>query len=64
MQIRTHFTPHEVDEIALREMTAVVIDVLRASTTVVTALCNGAREVIRLPPWQPPQKSPGILRAM
>lgn len=49
MQIQTHFTPHEVDEIALREKTAVVIDVLRASTTVITALCNGAREVIPTP---------------
>jgi len=49
MRIQTHFTPHEVDEIALREKTAVVIDVLRASTTVITALCNGAREVIPTP---------------
>ncbi len=49
MQIQTHFTPHEVDEIALREKTAVVIDVLRASTTVITALSNGARELIPTP---------------
>ncbi len=49
MQIETHFTPHEVDEIALREKTAVVIDVLRASTTVITALFNGARELIPTP---------------
>ena len=30
----------------LRDRTVVVIDVLRASTTIATALCNGAKEVI------------------
>jgi 2-phosphosulfolactate phosphatase len=46
MQIQTSFTPQQLDELALREKTAVVVDVLRASTTIITALYNGAREVI------------------
>ncbi len=46
MQIQTTFTPHQLDELALRDKTAVVIDVLRASTTVITALANGARKII------------------
>ena len=46
MQIQTIFTPHQLDELALRDKTAVVIDVLRACTTVITALANGARKVI------------------
>ncbi len=46
MKIDCHFTPGPVDELALRERTVVVIDVLRASSTIVTALGNGAREVI------------------
>lgn len=46
MDIQITFTLHQFDELALREKTAVVIDVLRASTTVTTALHNGAREVI------------------
>jgi 2-phosphosulfolactate phosphatase len=46
MQIQTNFAPHQLDELGLREKTAVVVDVLRASTTIITALHNGAREVI------------------
>jgi 2-phosphosulfolactate phosphatase len=46
MQIQTNFAPHQLDELALRERTAVVVDVLRACTTMTTALANGAREVI------------------
>jgi 2-phosphosulfolactate phosphatase len=46
MKIDCHFTPGPVDELALRERTVVVIDVLRASSTIVTALSNGARGVI------------------
>jgi 2-phosphosulfolactate phosphatase len=61
MQIQTHFTPHDVDEIALREKTAVVIDVLRASTTVITALSNGAREVIPTPTVEAAAKIAGHL---
>ncbi len=46
MHIDLYFTPHQTDELALRERTVVVIDVLRASTTIITALSNGAREII------------------
>lgn len=46
MHIVVRFTPHQIDEIALREKVVVVADVLRAGTTVTVALHNGAREVI------------------
>ena len=46
MRIDFHFTPSQTDEFALREKTVVVIDVLRASTSIITALGNGAREII------------------
>ncbi len=46
MKIDCHFTPEPVDELALRDRTVVTIDVLRASSTIITALGNGAREVI------------------
>jgi 2-phosphosulfolactate phosphatase len=46
MQIQTQYAPHQIDELALREKSAVIIDVLRACTTMTTALYNGAREVI------------------
>lgn len=42
MRVDVHFTPAEVDSAALGEATAVVIDVLRATTTIVEALANGA----------------------
>jgi 2-phosphosulfolactate phosphatase len=46
IQLSVHLTPHQVDELALRDKRVVVVDVLRAGTTVTTALSNGAREVI------------------
>ncbi len=46
MRIDLFFTPQDVDELAMRERTAIVIDVLRASSSIITALANGAREVI------------------
>ncbi len=46
MRVEVFFTPHQVDEMSLRDRTVVVIDVLRASTTIATALNNGAKEVI------------------
>ncbi len=49
MRIDLSFTPHQADEAALRDKTVVAIDVLRASTTIITALYNGAREVIPVP---------------
>ena len=46
MRIDLCVTPGQTDELALRDRTVVVIDVLRASTTIVTALAGGAREII------------------
>jgi 2-phosphosulfolactate phosphatase len=44
MKIDVHFTPLGVGELAGRGV--VVVDVLRATTTIVTALANGAKAVI------------------
>lgn len=46
MLVEVHFTPHQIDELALRDKTVIVIDVLRASTSIATALYNGAKEII------------------
>jgi 2-phosphosulfolactate phosphatase len=46
MRIDLVLTPHQTDELTLRDRTVVVIDVLRASTTIVAALSSGAREII------------------
>jgi 2-phosphosulfolactate phosphatase len=46
MRVDVFFTPHHLDEMDLREKKVVVIDVLRASTTIVAALSNGAKEII------------------
>lgn len=46
MRVDVFFTPHHLDEMELREKRVVLIDVLRASTTIATALYNGAKEVI------------------
>ena len=46
MLVEVHFTPHQIDELALRDKTVVVIDVLRASTSIATALHHGAKEII------------------
>jgi 2-phosphosulfolactate phosphatase len=45
MRIDTHFTLAEVDVVTLEEATVVVVDVVRATTTLVEALANGARGV-------------------
>lgn len=45
MRIDTYFTVGEVDPAALAEATVVVVDVLRATTTIVEALANGARAI-------------------
>ena len=42
MRIDTHFTLSEIDPAVLSESTAVVIDVVRATTSIVEALANGA----------------------
>lgn len=46
MKIHVLFSPNNVDELYFSGKTTVVIDVLRASTVIVTALKNNAREVI------------------
>jgi 2-phosphosulfolactate phosphatase len=46
MVIDVHFTPLQVDEFSLRDRTIVVIDVLRAGTSIIVALSNGAKEII------------------
>ena len=46
IKLEVHFTPAEIDEMALKDKNVVVIDVLRASTTITTALHNGAKEII------------------
>ncbi|TLY32245.1 MAG: 2-phosphosulfolactate phosphatase [Ignavibacteria bacterium] len=46
IRIETRFTPREVDELHFKDKNVVVIDVLRASTTIAVALRNGAKEII------------------
>lgn len=46
MKINVLLSPHNVDDLYFSKKTTVVIDVLRATTVIVTALENGAREVI------------------
>ena len=46
LHIEVFFTPAQIDEIQLKDKNVVVIDVLRASTTIATALHRGAREII------------------
>lgn len=46
MKINVLFTPANVDELYFTRKTVVVIDVLRATTTILTALMNGAKEVV------------------
>ena len=46
MKLNVLFSPVNADELFFTNKTTVVIDVLRASSTIITALSNGAREVI------------------
>ncbi|MFA7228614.1 MAG: 2-phosphosulfolactate phosphatase [Melioribacteraceae bacterium] len=46
MKINVHYSNLHLDELYFSGKTSVVIDVLRASTVIVRALANGAREVI------------------
>lgn len=46
MKLNVHFTPEPADELSFSGKTLVVIDVLRASNTIITALANGAKEII------------------
>ncbi len=45
MKVQCYFSPVEVDPQVVAGRTAVVIDVIRATSTIVEALANGAREV-------------------
>jgi len=45
MRIDTYFTVPEVDTSALGDATVVVIDVVRATTTIIEALANGAKAI-------------------
>ncbi|HEY9165135.1 MAG TPA: 2-phosphosulfolactate phosphatase [Candidatus Kryptonia bacterium] len=49
MKIEVFFSPAGVDELGMRGRNVVIIDVLRATTTICTALRNGAREIIPTP---------------
>jgi len=46
MKIDVLFSPVQSDELYFTGKTTVVIDVLRASSTIITALMNGAKEII------------------
>lgn len=46
MQVTVFFSPNHLDELELRDKLVVVIDVLRASTTITYAMRAGAREII------------------
>jgi 2-phosphosulfolactate phosphatase len=46
IHIDVYFTPAHLDELQLKDKNVVVIDVLRASTSIITALKNGAKEII------------------
>jgi 2-phosphosulfolactate phosphatase len=55
------FSPAQVDELLLRDKNVVVIDILRASTTIAAALNNGAREIIPVPSIESAVKISGSL---
>jgi 2-phosphosulfolactate phosphatase len=46
IQVEVFLSPAHVDELSLRKKNVIVIDALRASTTIATALFHGAREII------------------
>lgn len=46
IKAKVFFTPSEADELLLKDKNIIVIDVLRSTTTIVTALNNGAKEII------------------
>jgi 2-phosphosulfolactate phosphatase len=46
MKLDVLFSPVQADELFFTGKTTIVIDVLRASSTIITALANGAKEVV------------------
>jgi Phosphosulfolactate phosphohydrolase and related enzymes len=58
MKVNVIFSPVNIAEMYFTGKTTVVIDVLRATSTIVTALNNGAREIIPVDSTQFALKSP------
>jgi 2-phosphosulfolactate phosphatase len=46
LKITVHLSPAAVDEMEMKDKNVIVVDVLRASTTIAAALKNGAKEII------------------
>lgn len=46
LKVTVHLSPAAVDEMEMKDKNVVVVDVLRASTTIAAALQNGAKEII------------------
>ena len=46
MKLDVLFSPIQADELFFTGKTTIIIDVLRASSTIITALANGAKEVV------------------
>ena len=46
MKVELYFNASQTEELQFRDRVVVVIDVLRAGTTIATALLNGAKEII------------------
>lgn len=46
MHFGLHFSSEHIDELSLRDQTVVVLDVLRAGSSIAAALANGAKEII------------------
>lgn len=44
--VGVHLSPGNIDEMELKDKNIIIIDVLRASTTIATALQNGAKEIM------------------
>jgi 2-phosphosulfolactate phosphatase len=44
--VSVSFAPWQLDEMSMNDKTVVIVDVLRASSTIATALQNGAKEII------------------
>jgi 2-phosphosulfolactate phosphatase len=46
IKVEVHFTPAQLDEMGLKDKNIIIIDVLRASTSIAMALHHGAKEII------------------